>query len=441
MRNKFLSLFIALFTIISVFSCREDDKVFEQNASERLNQTLLEARDVLASAENGWLIKMFPGEEMKYGGYNLLAKFDKDGNVEATNELIENFERHKSIYSLNGGNGPTISFVTFNKAIHIFSEPRADANFPDSNPQTGADGDLVFTIVSVSKDKVLLKGLRSGVVITAVPFPSEYTWESYLEKSLEMKEKFISEVFEFVVSDKSFRGKNDESSNNRVLKMEQENTHKTIDIPFRYTPDGIETYEEQELGGVKFSYLKSVKDTDNFNNSENTVIYKPVILPLTEKYLSNIWYLSYNNSGSPMQRAIDAADKFPSSSGIALNPLRFLVLGMFDSGTRHTLLSQYTWQGRPYNIYFDIDHKVISGTEIEMTANIAKITAANDSNLLYGYGFNRILPVFLGINAPKVYTLTADNPKKPLKIKFTDKADPNNWFELSKAGIYDPRRN
>lgn len=438
MRNKFLSLFIALFTIISVFSCREDDKVFEQNASERLNQTLLETRDVLASAENGWLIKMFPGEEMKYGGYNLLAKFDKDGNVEATNELIQNFERHKSVYSLNGGNGPTISFVTFNKAIHIFSEPRADANFPDSNPQTGADGDLVFTIVSVSKDKVLLKGLRSGVIITAVPFPSEYTWESYLEKSLEMKEKFKSDNFILSLDGKEVFGKNTSSSNYRVLKIEQKDTHKTFDIPFRYTPEGIEAYKEFDFGFGKVSKLASIEGTDSFKSTDSELMYKIRILPLIDYLTNGIWYMSYSKSSATIQSVIDAADKYPSTSGIALNPLRFLVLGGFDNGKTFAFLSEYTWDGESMPLFFNIIHNKISDNEISMAINREKVTG--NANYVYTRGFDRIVGAILGPkDNPKVYTLSTDNPRKPTSIKLVDKADPNNWFELTSDGKYDPR--
>lgn len=163
-----------LLLLIPIFlqSCLKDDtKIFEQTASDRVNNTLLQAQQVLTEAKNGWIFKFFPDES--YGGYNFVMNFTK-ADVTMSMELADNNYKETSLYQLKAEAGPILSFDTYNTLIHYFRKP-SQANVD------GYGGDYEFIILNVSSDKISLKGKLSGRLMYMIPAPKELSAEKFLE--------------------------------------------------------------------------------------------------------------------------------------------------------------------------------------------------------------------------------------------------------------------
>ena len=172
MKKKIFAYLIMMLPALLLTSCLKDqDDVFDKSASIRSAEYLVNAQNVLMSAENGWVMNYYPDNQQKYGGYSYVLKFDKknvmayfvDGDTKT--ETIEGTTVEvpvpvTSTYLLNNEDGPVISFDTYNKYLHHFATPSASA-------YQAMGGDFIFIILNISDDQntITLKGNRSGNIV------------------------------------------------------------------------------------------------------------------------------------------------------------------------------------------------------------------------------------------------------------------------------------
>ena len=70
---------------LSLQSClHDDDEIFDKSAAERINEAVANAKEVLTSSQEGWVMHYYAGREYAYGGLNLAMKFT-DGKVQMYN--------------------------------------------------------------------------------------------------------------------------------------------------------------------------------------------------------------------------------------------------------------------------------------------------------------------------------------------------------------------
>ena len=65
---------VASLVLTSCFKQQED--LFDEPASTRLQNTMDKVRTILRSAEYGWEFEYYPGSDLEYGGIVYLLKFD-----------------------------------------------------------------------------------------------------------------------------------------------------------------------------------------------------------------------------------------------------------------------------------------------------------------------------------------------------------------------------
>ena len=121
MKKVFLYIMFAVVGL-GLQSCLHDnDEVFEKSAAERINDAISNANQVLESAEKGWVLHYFVGEEYAFGATNLVAIF-KNGKVTmyGQDEYDENGEHYAltSTYKLTRDQGPVLAFDTYNDLLH-----------------------------------------------------------------------------------------------------------------------------------------------------------------------------------------------------------------------------------------------------------------------------------------------------------------------------------
>ena len=106
-KNIFIYLLLALPLMLT--SCLKDQEdVFSESASARTVKYLENAKKVLTSSNNGWVLNYYPDRDLSYGGYVYTLKFGQE-NVEVFSELASDVEPSKtSLYTLKNEDGPVL---------------------------------------------------------------------------------------------------------------------------------------------------------------------------------------------------------------------------------------------------------------------------------------------------------------------------------------------
>lgn len=296
-------LLLQVFLLSAVVGCK-DKKTCDNDPIVRLQQKLELTNKTLTEAPNGWILKMYPHQDLKYGGFNVFMRFTNDGKVIATSDLLqEHNELHESMYSLSGNDGASITFNTYNRAIHMFSEPSSDV-FTESAPY-GADGDFVFKILNVTPEKITIRGVRSGVEMEMVPVPKDASWEDMITKMKQMRNTMNLAKYKL-----SF-------GNNRYVNYSVSPFDRVIsfngigEIPFRYTTDGIELYKPMNFGGetIQTMTLKEGTTVPTLVSKSGNVTIESVELSWPDRITSGIWFTSVDNVQDRRGKALYGAMK------------------------------------------------------------------------------------------------------------------------------------
>lgn len=148
---------------LALTSCSNStEEIFDQSAAERLEQYKKDYANVLTADGGLWTMEYFSNEDEP--GYVFVMKFDENGSVtiSANHKWIGGqFKQETSIWKMIADNGPVLSFDSYNKLFHIFSDP---ANITGTDAPKGDDGDDVnetgyghngdyeFQVMNVSED-------------------------------------------------------------------------------------------------------------------------------------------------------------------------------------------------------------------------------------------------------------------------------------------------
>lgn len=156
MKAKYL-LLIGLFAATMVACSRDEESLFDKSAAERAQEAIETAFDVLTSNEAGWEVAYFPNLETSSKGYNMVWKFNANGKVSATAKnsattMNKMMTDSASTWAVKSDYGPILTFDTYNKVIHAFSDPQNDG--------AGLLGDYEFLILKATPEVIVLKGKK-----------------------------------------------------------------------------------------------------------------------------------------------------------------------------------------------------------------------------------------------------------------------------------------
>jgi len=161
---KYLISALLLGSSIGFSSCnKEEDDIFDGSAAQRLDEYKKQYSNDLTDKGGKWLMEYFANEEER--GYAFVLTFNKDGSVKVSgqNVWIDNsYMSDVSMWQIIADDGPVLSFNTFNKVFHVFSDPENLVG-PEApiNPDTSKDvdekgeghgGDYEFVIIGLSED-------------------------------------------------------------------------------------------------------------------------------------------------------------------------------------------------------------------------------------------------------------------------------------------------
>ena len=145
--------FILLLSTLLFQSCTSDqDDIFSNSSSLRMQEVLDKAKAALTGNDNGWALDYYPDRNLTYGGIAYAIQFN--GTV-ATVFSQEADKSEKSLYKLTNDDGPVLSFDTYNSLMHAYATP-------SPSEYEAKDGDFEFIIMDIQNDLITLKGKRSG---------------------------------------------------------------------------------------------------------------------------------------------------------------------------------------------------------------------------------------------------------------------------------------
>ena len=165
MKAKYLVI-IGLLAATFAACSRDEESLFEKPAAIRAQEAIENAFNVLTAPANGWEMAYFPNLETSAKGYNMVLKFNKNGNVSVTaknatttaNKIVTDTA---STWAVKSDYGPILTFDTYNDVFHAFSDPKGDG--------AGLLGDYEFLILKATPELVLLKGKKHSAYTVMRP--------------------------------------------------------------------------------------------------------------------------------------------------------------------------------------------------------------------------------------------------------------------------------
>lgn len=246
MKKHFFYYIAVCLTTLFTWGCTTNDidDVFEENASQRLDDMTQECMDLLTGASNGWLIEYYPEDNQSYGGYVYLASFDRDGNVTVAGEIGEPDERVTSHFSILSSNSVVLSFDTYNSLFHYFADP-------DVLSGNSYEGDFEFAFKGGNSNELTFTGTKTGNTIMFKAMDADADWTSYLTQVAEMestirRSPYCSYVYNG--ADGTITFNMDTSYHLLTYVPDSSEPDVTATVAYCYTADGITLYTPVTLG-------------------------------------------------------------------------------------------------------------------------------------------------------------------------------------------------
>jgi len=290
---------------LSLQSClHDDDEIFDKSAAERINEAVANAKEVLTSSQEGWVMHYYVGQEYAYGGLNLAMKFT-DGKVQMYNETAKNSDgSYKSVvstYKITRDQGPVLAFDTYNDLLHVYGDPAGSG----PTDVDGWEADYEFVIMNISEDQntITLQGKKfnNTIVLERLTRPVA----EYFDAASKMAESLTNAgVLAYTVGDKKakfYPG----SSEYSVKYVDDKGEAASLTVPYTSTDKGILFNEPIELFGDTLKGINA-KDTATVNdaltaktivasNDESKIF--SLSKDLNDIFQANNWYLALSNMG------------------------------------------------------------------------------------------------------------------------------------------------
>ena len=265
----------------SVVSCsNKEDDIFDEAAAVRMDAAKTDTKALLVGAPNGWELSYFADNDWE-SGYVILMKFHNDESVEmaGSNAWVANafmsadrdaVQRETSLYKMISDDGPVLTFDTFNKMLHIFSEPY-NLPSPTYNPDNvpfpegpqekssvsgkdydvneagyGHNGDYEFVVLSTSENEIILRGKKTRLNMRMRRLAADADWDTYFSQINNRAANTFSTRFgelKMVVDGHELHLSNLTKGVMHIVADDDDPLMETVKIPFLYTPDGIRLRE------------------------------------------------------------------------------------------------------------------------------------------------------------------------------------------------------
>jgi len=268
--KKIFTLAIWLVALLISSCVMEQPDLFSGSPAERLNKALKNDTDSLQHAGNGWAMEYFATTGS--AGYTLLVKFNASGQAifAGKSELTGNLLVTDScLYEMIGDNGPVLTFNSYNKVLHAFSNP--------VNPDGyGLEGDYEFVVLKTSSKQILLKGKKRGTIIVMNKIPVTVSWKQYFD-NLDAMNTFLftgsSNSLNLVSGNDTLVASYGATHKFRMTKPGEDPKIAGTDVPFIVTDYGFRFQTTDTIKTNSFQNFKLSDDKKRLVSTGNPEVY------------------------------------------------------------------------------------------------------------------------------------------------------------------------
>lgn len=413
MKKIYNILFVLLAGLSFVACSNEVDDVFDKSSAERIQEAINADMKMLVDAPNGWLMEYYGAS--KYGGYNMIVKFNADNTVTAANEFFEEGTRATSHFKLEQSQGVLLSFDEYNEIFHIFSDPANMLQVGDKGK--GFEGDFEFRVIKAEADRFELQGKKHGQKIVMTRLAEDFNWDNYFKKVKDM-EKLLS--YKIYTIDFGGEAPLTIVKNDRTFTYHDAETDNDVEIPFIVTDQGLKFKKPIVIGTDSITMLTPAADeTWKTDGKGWTVNY---VLPTLVEQLTDpntFWSFKKGKMSKKAAAYFAEAEKASASEG---EDVKFIAFGVNPNATNlgwGVFFRSGNYMGMLLPTVTPID-----GTHLSLAMKGYDGNGQYYYNIGYKYITNGILR--------GTFELSTDNPKNPSYIRLTrtDASAPGEWMDV-----------
>jgi len=422
--KKIHYILIILVVFLSACSKTEED-VFLQSPAERMNNALESDYDLLTSAQNGWVMEYFANAQSP--GYNLLVKFQTSGQAvfAASNEYTENntYETDSCLFEMIGDNGPVLTFNSYSKILHVFSNP-VDPYGSSYLDGYGLEGDYEFVVMKAEAEKIILRGKKYYTTVIMTKLAENVSWTNYVAGLDAMNSVLFSgnaPKLTMTIGKSVYSFSNGSSHIFSAQKYAANST--ATDIPFIITSTGIRFYEPQDFEGNEVQYFDLNDEKSALVSVENPDIKLVGQDDLAAYFMSTIktWVFVPAELSANMKTLYDQIVESCVTNYNAEN----VKLALKYYTTRNSFELSLTFDTGQTKNEGNLDLTITSSKN---SLTISDKGTADVNGVIYRAdvaGLNELATLLSG-----GYALTTFAKINPQIIKLTDKTDATTWISI-----------
>jgi len=428
--KKYLIYAMSLLLAGSVFSSctNEEDDIFEASPADRLNQAQEEYTKLLCKPANGWAMQYFADNDNE-GGYTFLMKFRDNTSVTiaGNNQWIGNtYKEETSMYELISDNGPVLTFNTFNDVFHIFSTPEDLPSTSDNEAGYGHRGDYEFIVMDATDELITLKGKKTGIRVLMTPLADDVDWATYLNDLKTKARALFNDKFDPLILDLGEKRFVVSKASTGIFNMYPEGgdaVTETVLYPYLINPDGIRFNKEVEETGVQQLYFNE-EGSFSIDGVEGSCLRQSKTLNAIFMTRTFGWRLTAERANGIFATILgDIVTETKDKLKRNFNSIDFVY---YANESTYALSFRNSGTSAAAYIY---GNETANEDGVSLKFNYS--TTEGNTN-----GKNRLrdipaLTTFINTINSTDFTLTTDNPLAPSTIKFTSKANENDYFVVT----------
>ncbi len=420
--------------VLTLAACTSEEKdLFGQSAAQRLNESVASYQALLAGSQYGWAMEFFPSAG-QYGGYVLTARF-QNGDVDMTSEMDFNSSSAGSAvpagtvvsskYSVKAEQSVILTFDTYNRLIHFFSQPNG-SNDPDGYE---SDYEFVFMRASADGDSIFLRGKKYENELVMVRLRESGTDYIHDIKSLDAKIGYAP-YSQLTVGGTTY----DLDLSGNVFSVTDADGN-TQALPFVLNAQGLRIYEPMDLGGYSLSSLVYDDATGALRSTDGMAVAS---LPDGVGQIIHArypWVFQANQTQGDM--SADLLAKFQTVAKLRKAPAVFDYACLttpsrpadVQKGFERILSFQWSVTTAFGTSYAWLNN----GVALSQSATDPDVINVEDAGAGYGYTTSYMLkasPFFDALFGGSPYKVTFNEGGLKTEARFVSVADPSLWFTM-----------
>jgi hypothetical protein len=409
------NLYISIFAVFLLMGCvQEENDIFEDSPAERINKAVMAYQELLIKDERTWVMEYFTNTSGP--GNIILMKFNASGavNMSMQNAVSENkLLKDTSLYEMLSDYGPVLTFNTFNKVLHAFSNPEN----PDGY---GLMGDYEFIITKTSGDTLYMKGKKYKSDILMYPLKNVVDENAYLQQ--------INTLYNQIFTEESPQLTLVTGTNNYYLNggytgvMDIARGSFVLNAPFIMKENGIRFQNVIEVESLKLQEFTLKPDKSAFVSVSNPAVMIMGPSDLSSFILNSVIEWKLNQGGGRLGTAINALNQQIITTYAATD----LKISLRYFSTRRTFVLTINFMSGGFKTEGNIDLTTTSAGNNKMKI-VAKSTGdAKGVQMLTE--LTALTPFLTELSS--TFNMSTEVLLNPEKIRLANQSDAGQWVEI-----------